>query len=175
MIPIGSVMAGVNALSGLLGPLTRTGSSGGETATAPVAPATTAEPAAGASPSQTAEFRQILARYDVTQITPAQFSRMLGELRQTGALDEEDLSQLGQILVDLDAEGVDADEEVDLVEIYTDRLDKLQDRLEDLGSDEEAFAGVAPALAGVQTRLDWLTRFALAHSAPEAGGVDLLT
>ena len=175
MIPIGSVMAGVNALSGLLGPLTKTGSSGGEAVAATVAPAATAEPSSSTPPHATAEFRQILARYDVTQISPAQFSRMLGELRQTGLLDEGDLFQLGQILVDLDTEGVEADEDVDLVERYTDQLDKLQDRLEDLGSDEEAFAGVAPALAAVQKRLDWLTKFALVHSAPEAATVDLLT
>ena len=61
------------------------------------------------------------------------------------------------------------------MKLYTEKLDKLQDRLEELGSDEAAFAGVAPALAAVQKRLDWLTKFALVHSAPDAAGVNVLT
>ena len=120
-------------------------------------------------------LRQIAAQYDVTRITPRQFAQMLEELQKSRALSETDVQLLGQILFDLSEEGVDLDETVDLVQFYTKKLDKLQDSLEAQGSTEEAFRQIAPVLAGLQKRLDWISRLALLHSAPELAGVNVLT
>ncbi len=120
-------------------------------------------------------LRRIAAQYDVTQITPRQFARMLEELQQVRDLPEADLQQLGQVLFDLNEEGIDLDETIDLVRFYTKKLDKLQDTLEFRGGTEEAFREIAPTLAGLQKRLDWLSRLALLHAAPESVGVNVLT
>jgi len=175
MIPIGSILGGVNVLSGLLSPLA--GSARPEEPAQPAAagPLKSPKPHPEPPPGADAALRKVLARYDVTQITPRQYACMLEELKKTGALAEEELNQLGQVLLELDAEHIDLDEQIDLVKFYTDKLDKLQDRLQEEGSDEAAFAGIATSLAAIQNRLNWLTKFALLHSAPDAAGVNLLT
>lgn len=175
MIPIGTVVAGASAVSGMLSPLFKMVQKNEPVAAATEAPSAPNGASLDSSAGDATALREVLGRYDVTHISPRQFSQMLRELRETGALDAPDVDRLTQILVDLDAEGIDPEEELDLVEFYTHRLDELQDRLEDSGSDEEAFAGVAPALAAVEQRLDWLTKFALMHSVPETVGVDLFT
>jgi hypothetical protein len=168
MIPIANVVTGVSALSGLLSPLAKLGQQ--EEATETTAAVSTTE-------TQTADaaLRAVLARYDVTQITPSQFAQMLEEIRSTGALSDSDLSQLGEVLQDLENESIDEDEQVDLVQFYTDKLDELQDKVEMDGSDEDAFSGVATSLAAVQNRLSWVTRFSLVHADPDAVGIDLQT
>lgn len=170
MVPISQVLTGVNALSALLNPLRLAAS---EPAPSPAA-------AGQAAPRElpegaTAALRRVAARYDVTDITPRLFSRMLDDLHRTGALTETELNQLGQVLLDLDQEKVDIDESLDLVKFYTDRLDKLQDKLDDLGAGEEAFRTIAPSLASIQKRLDWISRLAVMHAAPELAGVNVLT
>ena len=175
MIPIGSITAGVNVLSGLLSPLAKPSQPEEPAQPAAAGPLKAPKPHPEPPPGATAALRSVLARYDVTEISPRQFSAMLEELHKTGALSEEELNQLGLVLLDLDAEGLDLDEPLDLVKLYSEKLDKLQDRLEELGSDEEAFSGIAPSLAAVQSRLNWLTKFALMHSAPDSVGLSVLT
>ena len=175
MIPIGSITAGVNVLSGLLSPLSKT--SQPEEAVESVAAdlLTASERPSQTSSEATAALRNILARYDVTNISPRQFSAMLEELHETGAMSEEELNQLGLIFLDLDAEHVDLDESLDLVKFYSDKLDKLQEQLEEGEVGEGGTSGVASSLAAVQSRLNWLTKFALMHSAPDAVGMNVLT
>lgn len=144
-------------------------------------PTTTSSPGAESSskappPDAAAKaLREIAARYDVTKITPRQFGRMLEEMQKARALSEADVQLLGQILFDLSEEGIDLDETVDLIQFYTKKLDKLQDSLEAQGRTEEAFRQIAPVLTGLQKRLDWISRLALLHSAPELAGVNVLT
>ena len=175
MIPIGSIAAGVNVLSGLLTPLAK-----------PSQPEQPVEPAGGGPlkapklhpqppPGATAALRSVLARYDVTNTSPRQFSAMLEELHKTGAMSDEELNQLGLILLDLDAEHVALDESLDLVKFYSEKLDKLQEQLDDGGAGEKGTSGVASSLAAVQSRLNWLRKFALMHSAPDAVGMNVLT
>ena len=86
MIPIGTVMAGVNALSGLLNPLAKAALPEEASEPASAGSLSVPKPQLEPPPGATAALRQILARYDVTQISPRQFSQMLQELRKTGAL-----------------------------------------------------------------------------------------
>ena len=175
MIPIGSITAGVNVLSGLLSPLAKPSQPEEPAQPAAAGPLKAPKPHPEPPPGATAALRSILVRYDVTEISPRQFSAMLEELHKTGALSEEELNQLGLILLDLDAEHVDLDESLDLVKFYSEKLDKLQEQLEDGEVGEEASSGVASSLAAVQSRLNWLTKFALMHSAPDAVGMNVLT
>ncbi len=169
MVPISQVITGASALSGLL----NSWKSSTEPATASSAAA--AEPRPAPPEGTTAALRRLAAQYDVTQITPRQYSRLLDGLHKTGALTEAELNQLGQVLLDLEQEGIEMDEELDLLKFYTDRLDKLQDRLDDLGADAEAFQAIAPSLSSIQKRLDWISRLALLHAAPDGAGVNVLT
>lgn len=175
MISIGGVATGVNVLGGLLGPFTRASQQDEASQPAAGAPVKPPKPQADPPPGATAALRNILARYDVTAITPRQFSAMLDELRTSGALGDQELGRLGQVLSDLNADGVDMDEETDLVKFYGHKLEKLQDQLDEADGDQGASSAVATSLAAIQGRLNWLTKFSLMHAAPDAVGMDLLT
>jgi len=118
---------------------------------------------------------KIASRYDVKKITPREFSRLLEELRQAGALSETDRQLLAQILVDLHQEGIDLDETVDLVRWYTKKVEKLQDSLRTRNIPAQDRIQLEAALADLQKRLDWLRRFALVHERPELASLNLLT
>jgi len=117
-------------------------------------------PPASASSSRAA--REILGRYDVTDITPRQFSEMIQSLRQAGAVTEEQFQELSSIRIDLDLQGVDPDESLDLLEFYTDQLQDAQD--------DQA----APLISTIERRLDWLRKAAMIQSGPEAPELDSL-
>lgn len=117
-------------------------------------------------------LRDILGRYDLRQITPRQFARLLEELRQAQLLSEADWQQLTQILADLTQEGIEPDEPVDLLRFYTKKLQQLQDSLQE--DDHPAFAQMGSVLMAVQKRWEWVTRLALLRGSPELAGIDLL-
>jgi hypothetical protein len=175
MMPITSVMAGINALPGLLTSVKSTPNDAAAESAATKMAKDLARSELESSPGAMAALHKVAAQYDVTRITPQQFSQMLEELRKTGALTESELSQLGQVLTDLNAEGVDSDEEIDLVKFYTDKLSKLQEEMEDARTEEGTTATIAPSLAAAQDRLNWLTKLAVAHSSSDGVGVNVLT
>lgn len=125
------------------------------------------------SPEGTAAFRRIASQYDVTQITPRDFSEMLQKLYRAGALDEQQWQQLSVARLDLDLEKIDPDETVNLVDFYT---DKLQQRLRE-EADAQGSTGTLPSdrlsLEPVQNLLSWMEKFALIQSV-DAVGIDAL-
>ena len=112
----------------------------------------------------TALLRQVAARYNVTEITPRGFSDMLDELHRTGALSDSQLQQLARVRVDLDLENIDPDEEVDLVDFYSDKLDELSRTGKDGGRSSDV----------VQTEqlLAWMEKFAVIQSSADVLGLD---
>ena len=112
---------------------------------------------------------EILSRYDVTDISPTEFSQMIQKLFEAGTLSEKELQQLAAVRLDLDLEGVEADESIDLLEFYARKVKKAQRQLSDSDgpSDREQ---LGPLLG----RLDWLQKFALIQSAPDAIGLNAL-
>lgn len=123
--------------------------------------ATSAE-ATGTTSSGAAALREILSRYDVTDISPRKFSEMLQSLRTAGAITEEQFQDLSAIRTELDLQGFDPDENLDLVRFYT---EKLEDACQ---ADGEVPVGAA----AVERRLEWLQKFAMMQSVPETAGVD---
>ena len=113
---------------------------------------------------------EILSRYDVTDISPAEFSKMIQKLFEAGTLSDNELQQLAAIRLDLDIDGIEADESIDLLEFYARKIKKLQNRL----SDSDAPAADHQQLSPLLHRLDWLEKFALIQSAPEAIGLNAL-
>ncbi|NLS91396.1 MAG: hypothetical protein GXX96_04325 [Planctomycetaceae bacterium] len=108
----------------------------------------------------------IVSQYDLTDITPRDFSEMLRELRDAGALTEGEYSELAQIRLELDAENLDPDESVNLLEFYQQTLDRARHD----GDSENASA----ALASMERRLDWLEKVAILQEAPDAAGMNAL-
>ncbi|HOA53387.1 MAG TPA: hypothetical protein PKI05_14130 [Thermogutta sp.] len=99
---------------------------------------------------------EILKEYDVTHITPRQFSQMLQKLRESGSLTEQEYTELAQIRRDLAEAGVDADEPVDLIDFYQKFIRKLQ-LMQALGT-AESTDDLQTALQRAEKHLKWLEK-----------------
>lgn len=120
----------------------------------------------GSSTESSSAVGQILAEYDVSSITPGEFSEMIGKLRGTEALSESDLGELAQIRSDLDASGIRADEKVNLLTYYQKRLEKLQSGTQDSMAKQSA--------ANIEQRLEWVQKLSTMHEASDSLGIDAL-
>jgi hypothetical protein len=125
---------------------------------------------AAAQPSATsrAAMNDILKKYDVTDITPEDFSKMITKLHDASAISDQEFQELSSIRTDLESQGVASDQTVNLVQLYGDQLKKVQQQMGDK-MDAASQEKLAPAMR----KLDWLQKFALLHSNPDAAGVDL--
>jgi hypothetical protein len=122
--------------------------------------------AATATPS--ALLSEILSRHDVTDITPMDFSSMVQNLFEIGAITTDELQQLAVVGHDLDVEGIDPDESINLIEFYMDKIEKVQREREGTDGPTLPHQQLSPLLS----RLDWIEKFALIQSAPDAIGLD---
>ena len=108
--------------------------------------------------------RNVLETYDVTKITPRQFTEMIQRLFDARAISQQEFDQLAAIRLELDVAGIDPDQSVDLLQFYRDKIEETQRQG---GRD----AAVPDAL---RHRLDWIEKFALVQASPEAFGLDAL-
>jgi hypothetical protein len=113
-------------------------------------------------------MNDILKRYDVTDISPEDFSKMLAKLHDAGAITDDEFKELSTIRTDLESRGVPSDQSVNLVQLYGDQLKKAQREMGDK-PDPALLEKLAPAMH----KLDWLQKFALIHSNPDAAGIDM--
>jgi tryptophan 2,3-dioxygenase len=122
------------------------------------------------SPATSSAFRQILSQYDVSSITPRQFSEMLQKLHQSGTISDQQYQSLSQIRTELDASGVQPNEEVDLVKFYSQKLNTVQGAAVANQSKTGSLpAGPPQSLGTVQQRLDWLRKVSTIQNDPDAG------
>ncbi|MCC6124813.1 MAG: hypothetical protein IT426_07625 [Pirellulales bacterium] len=124
--------------------------------------------AAQPSAASRAAMTDILRRYDVTDITPEDFSNMITKLRDAGAISDQDFQELSSIRTELESQGLPADESVNLVQLFGDMLRKAQQQIGDKPEGENL-----PKLAPAMRKLDWLQKFALIHANPDAAGIDM--
>lgn len=125
----------------------------------------------GGDTSRAEALGEIVSQYDVTSITPTEFSEMMQQLYQANVLSLEELQEMTKIRVDLDRAGISPDENVNLLEFYQERLHRLEiaaggPRPEGQVNDQ------LPALQSTRQRLDWLQKLAVVQSAPEQLGLD---
>jgi transaldolase len=139
----------------------------GADAVAPKAADASATGAASSSPSSS-RLREILAGYDVSNISPKAFSELLQKLQQSGLISDKDLQELSQIRTDLDREGVAPDQRVNLLEKYAKRVQAAEQ------ADTLQAAGTDASTASLRRCLDWLAKFAAAHASPEAAAFNAL-
>jgi len=119
--------------------------------------------------TKAAALHKILRRYDVTDISPDEFSEMIQKLYESGAICEAELQQLAAIRLDLEAEDIEPDKSIDLLEFYVEKIDKIQHRFDDEG----AVAG-RRQLGPMLRRLDWIEKLAMIQSSPDSIGLDTL-
>lgn len=112
---------------------------------------------AGALPGQAdATLRKIASQYDMTNISPREFSEMLDRLKESGALSEKDFQDLAAIRMELDKEGVQADESLDLLAHFQNRLDHLHGQSPGTIPEQD--------LSAARRQADWLHRLAEIHA-----------
>lgn len=120
--------------------------------------------------------RQILANYDVSSISPREFSQLLNELHVSGAINDNELQQLSAIRFELDKAELDPDEKLDLVQLFSERLKQQVQSTKDaaLGREESELSPESQkeAIALTQRRLEWLQKFATLHAEGEDAAVD---
>jgi hypothetical protein len=118
----------------------------------------------------TAAMVAILSDYDVTDVSPAKFSEMIQELFDVGVISDVELQQLAAIRHDLEMAGLQPDDSLNLLEFYVEKLAELRRRDGDDGLGQTA--GGRAEIGPVLRRLDWVEKFALIQSAPDAAGLD---
>ena len=136
---------------------------------------TTSKSSSAQAGDPAALLRDILARYDVTDISPRGFSEMIKKLHEVGTLSDADFQELSLIRQDLEMAGIDPDDELDLVDYYSQKLSELK-----RSTDSDAASGLPASVSGVSQlntihrRLQWLEKFATIQSTPDAVGLDAL-
>ena len=117
-------------------------------------------------------LRDILSKYDVTEITPREFSCMLQEMHKEGLISDDLFKQLSLVRGDLDRAGIDSDDSVDLTAFYEKQLVALSlDSM--LTPDRTAESDAAPGgRKDVEQRLGWLRKMAAAQESADMVGLN---
>lgn len=134
----------------------------------PAASAALAATSAAATPSAAASMRAIVSRYDMTDITPNDFTNMIQQLYAKGAVSAKDMQELSSIRGDLEAAGVGADQSVNLQEFYEQRLAGAQAEAAQSPDSSAAQADIQ----AVAARLNWVQTFAAVRQAGGSAGVN---
>lgn len=108
-----------------------------------------------AAPSATAAMRSILSNYDMSNISPSDFSKLIQQMSEKGVISQQDMQQLSSIRVDLENAGVNPDESVNLVQFYQQQLAKAQTA----AAQSTNPAAAQPAINALMGRLNWLQKF----------------
>lgn len=133
--------------------------------------ASASRPTVPLSPQSQSALRDVLSRYDVTHISARDFSQLLQELKQSGAITSDDMEELSLVRLELDRQGFDPDELLNLPELLQ---RKLQTQERELSRAEEKQGRPIDRSSVLQTTLrqiDWISKFALIH---QSGGYQSL-
>jgi hypothetical protein len=119
--------------------------------------------------SNSAAARNIIAQYDLTSISPNEFSQMIQKLTDAGAISQKDQQDLSGVRTDLAAAGIQPDETTNLMDFYTKKIQETQ----------EQTAGEEPAtqqqqLSPLLQRLDWVEKINAMKTQPENAGISAL-
>ncbi len=121
-------------------------------------------------------LRKILSQYDVTDITPREFSFMIHQMHKEGLISDDLFGQLSLVRGELDRAGIDADESVDLLAFHEKQLVELQlASILTLGQSDKTDEDEKPAATDrgvIEERLGWLRKLAVAQESPEMVGLN---
>lgn len=127
------------------------------------------EPQVLSNPAARKASVEILRKYNVTNISPEDFSQMIQKLYKSGVLTEKDYQELSAIRMDLEHAGVESKESINLLEFYSDNVSKAQKELGATLDEAAQQQRLGPDLR----RLDWLQKFAVIQANPDAVGLDV--
>ena len=96
------------------------------TATAASSSSTAATANSATTDASAAALRQVLAQYDVTDISPNDYSKMIQTLYDKGAISKTDMQSLIQVRAALDSSGADPDQSINLVDFYQQQVASAQ-------------------------------------------------
>lgn len=122
------------------------------------------------------QFHEILSQYDVTNITPRDFSNLVQQLHEAGAIGDADMRELSKMRLQLEQSGASPDTPVNLLEFFQANLENKQRRYDDLLRqglpDQVATLRGDDFTAEARKQLDWVRKFALVQDSGDTG-VDL--
>jgi hypothetical protein len=121
-----------------------------------------------APPTPTAAMREILSQYDMTDITPSDFSKLIQQLSAKGTISKQDAQELSSIRVDLENADIGSNESVNLLDFYQQKIAKFQAAAAN-SPDPVAAKASLDVLVG---KLNWLQKFATVSPQGGAGGVN---
>jgi len=123
-------------------------------------------------------FHEILAHYDVTQITLRDFSELIQKLHESGSISDAEAKDLAQMRVELDQSNAEPDEPIDLVNFFEQKLKSLEEQWSDQQEKGADATGALPnreaLLAPARRQLDWIQKFATLQSDKSTEPLDLL-
>jgi hypothetical protein len=119
---------------------------------------------ASSPPTPTAAMREIVAHYDMTDISPNDFSKLIQQLSDKGVISQKDSQELSSIRVDMENAGLDPDESVNLLSFYQEKIAKAKD---DAAHAQDGAA--QPNLEPFLGKLNWLQKFATARQQGSSG------
>lgn len=108
------------------------------------------------SSSQAVSWQEILKDYDLSDITPQQFSKMLQRLRDANLIDDKDFASLSLVRSDLAEAGIESNESVDLLAFYRRFIHRLQ--MTESQDASTASASASARLEQAQKNLQWLEK-----------------
>jgi hypothetical protein len=115
----------------------------------------------------TAAMRQVLSQYDMTNITPNDFSNLVQQLSAKGAISPQDAQQLAAIPGQLQQAGVGPNESVNLLEFYQEQISKVGEAAAQ--SPNSASQMNVSQLVG---QMQWVARFAAVRHAGSSAGLN---
>lgn len=119
------------------------------------------------------KLRDILAGYDVTNISPKMFSELLQKLQQSGVVSDKDLQELSQVRTDLERDGIGTDQRVNLLDMYSKKLQSAEQDADKL--EKKLGATAAQNFTGsLRRRVEWMAKFAAVHASPEGTAINAL-
>jgi len=130
---------------------------------------------AGTTEKAASATAQIMADYDLNDLSPKKFSEMLQRLHDAGALGDQEFRQLTQVRLDMDNAGLDSDTEIDVLAFCAQQSQQLQAQLAALGSDATSTqrAALKQSMSDLGKRIDWLQKLDLVHDSPDTVSLDL--
>jgi hypothetical protein len=119
------------------------------------------------------EFHEILARYDVKSISPSDLGELAQSLHDAGEISDADLRDLNQLRSELEKDGIDPNQEIDLSAILEKKLAQSTSARDLLRSQtpaaDPADIAAAEKSVGEKTRqAEWIRKFALVQQAGAA-------
>lgn len=120
-------------------------------------------------------FFDIVSRYDIQRISPAEFSRMLQELYENNAVSDEQYRELAGIRHELDARHVDEHEQLDLLKLFSLLVHHAEATKN--GNDASDRAGgneAAQRLETLREQLKSIQRLAAIQNGENSAAVDMV-